>query len=59
MAGAKAQPNREWATFGKINPKPIKLTSTGIYDIYYHLLKVQLVLAARKAVLTGAGFALG
>ncbi len=39
-----------WTIVGKINPKPLKLTPKGIYDIFYHLLNVHMVPSARKAV---------
>ena len=47
-----------WAVVGKINPKPVKLTQTGIHDIFYHLRNVHMVPSARKAV-AGDGVCIG
>ncbi len=47
-----------WSVVGKINPKPLKLSHKGIHDIFYHLLNVNMVPSARKAV-TGDGVCIG
>ena len=58
-ASAQAVPSSDgWAVVGKINPIPVPLSYSGIEDIFYYLMEVEMVQSARKAV-TGDGICIG
>jgi hypothetical protein len=47
-----------WTTVGKFNPKPIRLSQSGLNDILRRLLDVEMVKSARRAV-AGDGICIG